>query len=124
MTLSQKLNRLPPCICRLLACREGELMRDIELMAATGWQRDKLRRVARAKTWDGIPVKDVDRFLSACGLTWSTQRRQLEVLKRATAFGLDGILKMRHLRRPIVEKKDFVTRLIKRTEKILREHSE
>lgn len=94
-------------------------MRDSELMRATGWQRDKLRRVVRSKTWNGIPVRDVDNFLRACGLTWSTQRRQLWILRRATASGLDGILKMRHLRKPIAERRDFVMRLLKRTEKIL-----
>lgn len=120
MTLAQKLDRLPPCICRLLAKADGELMTDHALMKRTRWGKTKLRRIAESRSWDGIPVKDVDTFLCACGLTWSTQRRQLFLLKIATERGLDGIRQMRHLQKPVAQKHGRVLRLLKRTEEILR----
>jgi len=122
VTLAQKLDRLPPCICRLLArCGvSGELLTDGELRRVTGWSREKLRRIAESKTWNGIPVQDVDVFLIACNLTWSTQSRQRWILKRATEKGLEGIRRMRHLRKPVAQKAGRVLRLLKRTEEILK----
>jgi len=120
MTLAQKLDRLPPCICRLLAKADGELMTDAQLLRQTRWSKEKLRRIAESRTWDGISVKDVDVFLVACGLTWSTQRRQLWLLKIATEKGLEGIRRMHHLRKPVAQKAGRVLRLLKRTEEILK----
>ena len=77
MTLLEKLNRLPPCLCRIFAKKNGRLMTDPELMEATGWGKKRLRKVYQSPSWAGIRVEDVDRFLTACGLRWSSQRRQL-----------------------------------------------
>jgi hypothetical protein len=120
MTLAQKLDRLPPCVCRLLAQRNTSLLTDTELCALTGWSREKVWRISAAKSWKGILVRDVDRFLMACGLSWSTQRRQLWVLKKAIERGPEGIRQMKHLIGPVAQKASRVTRLLKRTEKILR----
>lgn|GEM_PF-3907701 len=120
MTLAQKLDRLPPCICRLLAKSNGELMTDAELMRRMRCGKDKLRRIVESRTWDGIAVQDVDDFLKACGLTWSTQRRQIWGLKRAVEKGLEGIRRMKHLKKPVAQKASRVLTLLKRTEEILK----
>jgi hypothetical protein len=103
-----------------MAKRDGELMTDAQLLRQTRWSKEKLRRIAESRTWDGISVKDVDVFLVACGLTWSTQRRQLWLLKIATEKGLEGIRRMHHLRKPVAQKAGRVLRLLKRTEEILK----
>jgi len=94
MTLTDKLNRLPPCVCRLLAKKNGRLMTDPQLMEATGWGKSRLCRVYNSTSWAGISVEEVDKFLAACGISWSSQRRQRWLLQLAG----NDISKMRHLR--------------------------
>lgn len=96
MTLQEKLDRLPPFIARMLAKNNGRLMTTIELMEKTGFCHTKLERISKQKTWANIAVKDVDLFLTACGLSWSAQRRQRWALALAIRKG--RIHKMRHLK--------------------------
>ena len=120
MTLLEKLNRLPPCICRLLAENNGELATDQELQLVTGWSRAKLDRVARATTWAQMSVLDVDDFLQACGLSWSSQRRELARIRRAVQVGgFDGIKRLHHLKKPIAQRAGRVATLLERTKKIV-----
>lgn len=99
MTLTEKLNRLPPCIVRILAKHNGKLITDPELMRRTGWGKRYLRSVYNSASWDGIKVGDVDKFLAACGMSWSTQRRQRWLLQLAVNNG--GIQTMLHLRNDV-----------------------
>ena len=118
MTLTEKLDRLPPCICRLLASNNGELATDAEMRLITGWGKTKFENISRAKTWAGISVCDVDAFLLACGISWSAQRKLRWKLLQAVKSG--GIQRMRHLRRPIAQRASRVATLLKRTEELLR----
>lgn len=96
MTLEEKLNRLPPFLARLLAKSNGRLMTTPELVKKTGFCHEKLERISKQRTWAKITVRDVDLFLSACGLKWSTQRRQRWALALAIKKGrLD---KLRHFK--------------------------
>jgi hypothetical protein len=119
MTLLEKLDRLPPCICRLLSQRDGELMTDRNLLQITGWSRAKLHRVAESKSWRAVTIGDADLFLIACGLHWSAQRRKLWLLRRALFDGANGLRGMRHLRTPTAQRAARVTTLLKRTEEVL-----
>ena len=94
MTLLEKLNRLPPCLCRIFAKKNGRLMTDMELIEATGWSMRHLRKVYQSSSWASVSVNDVDTFLAACGLRWSSQRRQLFYLWRYQA----QFWKMRHFK--------------------------
>lgn len=96
MTLEEKLNRLPPFIARLLAKSNGRLMTTAELMAKTGFGHEKLERISKQKSWARIAVADVDTFLQACGLNWSSQRRQRWLLELAISKG--RLHKMRHFK--------------------------
>jgi len=117
VTLTEKLNRLPPCLCRLLAKHGGKLMTQRELRQLTGFSNQKLERICKAASWSKINVHDADKFLLACGLVWSRQRKNIWTLKAASAKGLDGLRRMKHLRSA---NSTVVTMLLKRTEKILR----
>lgn len=120
MTLLEKLDRLPPCFCRLLAQQDGELMTDRELVKLVGWERHKLARISMSKSWRRVSVEDVDKFLKACGLCWSQQRRKIWLAKRLLRMaGLHGLRRMRHLRKPIAQRAVRVTTLLKRTEEVL-----
>lgn len=104
MTLTEKLNRLPPCIVRILAKHNGKLITDPELMRRTGWGKRYLRSVYNSASWDGIKVGDVDKFLAACGMSWSTQRRQRWLIQlgyHKTGSVIDGIKSMQHLQNDV-----------------------
>lgn len=120
MTLTEKLDRLPPCICRLLAENNGELATDAEIILRTGWGRKKLDRISRAISWAEITVADVDAFLRVCGISWSSQRREREKLQWAATKSVGGIAGMRHLQNTIAQRASRVTTLLKRTEELLR----
>lgn len=96
MTLTEKLNRIPPCICRILAKSNGKLMTTNELMAKTGFGHMKLKHISKQLSWARIAVEDVDVFLTACGLKWSTQRRERWLLQLAANKG--RLHKMRHFK--------------------------
>ena len=119
MTLLEKLNRLPPCICRLLAQRSGVLATDAELQLMTGWSQSKFERIAFSGTWAGVSVSDVDAFLEACGVSWASQRRERWRLLRAMRGGLDGLKRLSHLKAPVAARKRRVISLLKRTERVL-----
>lgn len=93
MTLLEKLDRLEPLVCRMMARSNGHFMSDREIMQVTGWGIAKLRRIYNSKSWARINVRDVDVFLKACGISWSSQRRILWLLK----LNAYDITKMRHL---------------------------
>lgn len=97
--LTVKLNRLPPCLARLLAKEDGRLASDRILMARTGWGARRLRSVYQRATWDGVDAADIDTFHEACGLRWSSQNKQRWQLQ--TAFekgGLKGLARLKHLK--------------------------
>lgn len=96
MTLTQKLDRLPPFIVRLLAKSNGRLMTTLELVEKTGFCEGKIKRFSRQTSWATYSVSDVDLFLKACGLSWSTQRRQRWLLELAISKG--RLHKMRHFK--------------------------
>lgn len=78
-----------------MAKKNGRLMTDLELVAITGWSLKKLAAVYQSTSWKKISCGDADKFLNACGLKWSTQRRQRWLIARAIKNG--GLTIMRHL---------------------------
>lgn len=75
---------------------DGRLMSNLELCRRTGWSRHRVRRLSDATSFRDCTVGEVDTFLKACGLRWSTQRRLIYLIGRAVKNG--GIQSMRHLR--------------------------
>lgn len=97
MTLTEKLDRIPPCVARILAKKDRRLATDQDLVRITGWSMIKVRWVYQRRSWAGIKVADVDTFLSACDLNWSSQREKRWLLRLAMERG--GIGTMQHLQR-------------------------
>lgn len=97
--LTDKLSRIPPCLARLFA-KDGDcLASDRVLMARTGWGARRLRSVYQRATWNGVTAEDIDTFLSACGLSWSRQRKERWKLQRVfEQEGLKGIARLKHLK--------------------------
>lgn len=95
MTLTEKL-RFPPCLARIMAVRDGKLMSDQELVKLTGWGERKLSRVYNSASWDDITGRDIDTFLTACGLSPFSLRRQRWLIQLAVRRG--GLHTMQHLK--------------------------
>lgn len=119
MTLTEKLNRIPPAIARLLAKHNGRLMTTPELSRRTGFSTYKVSQIADQTSWARITVQDVDTFLTACGLSWSTQRRQRWLLQLAAKKG--RLHKMHHLNAKNGVTKEQVRKHLKRIEKLLQQ---
>ena len=116
--------KIAPCICRILAKCKGKgerdrVMTDAELMRRTGWGKKHLRAVYQRASWEGVTNGDTDLFLWACDLHPSKQRRYLWLLKRAWRNGMEGILKMRHLRATVAWQRNQVDTLLRMIERVL-----
>ena len=96
LSLTDKLDRLPPFVARLLAKENGRLATVPELMKKTGWGRRKIEAIQLAITWKKVAVGDVDVFLRACGICWSDQRRHRSLIQLAIRRG--GIDRLKHFR--------------------------
>jgi len=95
----------------------GRLMSNAEIMRITGWGKSRLKRVASATSFRDLTVGEVDAFLAACGLRWSSQRRLLWLMQRAWRNG--GLQTMRHLRFKTGWQASMVKRRQKRIQQLL-----
>lgn len=65
-----KANQLPPFICRILARRKGawQAMSLRDIADASGIPKSRVALIAVMKTWDEVPLSQVERFSAACGV--------------------------------------------------------
>ena len=56
MRLIEKLDRMPPFLCRLMARRNGRSPSNKELSAESGIPLTTLRRICEKKSWEDVPV--------------------------------------------------------------------
>lgn len=117
-TLTSKLDRVPPCVVRIMAKGpDGMLASNAELKKRTGWGKSKLRRVSNATSFTNVTVGEVDAFTEACGQSWSSQRRLIWLMKLAWRNG--GLQTMRHLKFKTGWQASMIARHQKRIEKLL-----
>jgi len=64
-------------------------------------------------------VEEVDSFLTACGLKWSSQRRQRWLISLRLSEG-DGITRMRHLRARNKDEACVIEALLKHVKRLLK----
>jgi hypothetical protein len=82
MLLIEKLDRMPPFLCRLMARRNGRSPSNKDLSKDSGIPLTTLRRICEKKTWADVPVGMAQRFSVACGVDLLRQTRSLEYFKR------------------------------------------
>jgi hypothetical protein len=114
-SLVEKLDRLPPFVCRMWARRNGLLAPDVTMAKELGWSLRRWRRIARSTTFAKIEAYDIDMFLKACGLTWSSQRRARYYIR---TLG-NNIYRMRHLQPKDGRQAAMISRHKKRFEQAL-----
>lgn len=75
LTLSEKLTRFPPVLCRLLA-RHGSPVRALttaELAARCQMSEPEVQFIAQQTTWDGLSVSQLRRFSKGCGCDFDSR---------------------------------------------------
>lgn len=74
-----RLDRLPPCACRLLARKElgkrGKSHMDIANESGLG--KSTVAKFSRLTTWRGMKIEDIDAFASACGVNILAPSKQM-----------------------------------------------
>lgn len=87
-TLVEYLDRLPPCIVRLVARRpnhHGQRMSLHEIARASGLSYGAVMRLSMKKTWANVPPATIDRFAKACGVDMLRPSRTKKYLRRVLA---------------------------------------
>ena len=83
-SLIETLDRLPPCLVRLVA-RNGHSGRRLSLSALSqraGLSYGTVQRLSEKKTWKDTPPWMIDAFCSACGVDLLHPRAKLDYLRR------------------------------------------
>lgn len=97
MTLLQKADRFSPPIARLLAYKNGRLMTHAEVAKASGLSWATVQRLSARKTYAGVNIDVVDRFLKACGIDPLNAGKKLFQLDRMCRYK-GGFASARHLK--------------------------
>lgn len=81
MTLRAKVDRFPPCLCRLLARRGNGLMSSSELARRSGLSKSYVAHLSLQPTWGPVPIETAEKFAAACGVNLLAQKRARRYLK-------------------------------------------
>lgn len=84
MTLTETLDRLPPCLVRLVA-RNGHSGQRLSLHVIAeraGMSYSAAQRLSLKKTWKNVPPKTIDAFCFACSVDILHPRNATRYLKR------------------------------------------
>jgi hypothetical protein len=82
MLLLEKIDRMPPFLCRLMARWKGKSPSNKQLSELSGIPLTTLRRLCQKKSWDDVPVGLAQKFSMACGVDLMRQTRSLDYFKR------------------------------------------
>lgn len=107
MTLLEKADRFPPCLCRYVARKDHGLapLSHRELAKLAGLSKSTVADLSVKTSWAGVSIDTAVKFSQACGV-------DLLRPSRAVAFLRSG--KKHHLTRLDRQQKKFFLRLIRR----------
>lgn len=109
----ERLNRLPPNVCRLLARephRAKVPLTTEQIAKRSGLSKQTVLKISKLRSWASVTLQNLERFEFGCGIRPGSEARQLWYLKRTKdkSKTQQGFY---HLRRLMKQKKD--TRLEK-----------
>lgn len=104
MTLFEKLDLLPPCVCRLLARRANgrQGLSHQEIAQASGLSVSTVAKLSFQTEWGTVTIDVAKRFSLACGVNHLNASGQLDYLRRR---------KMAHVFKAPKNQKQFYNRL-------------
>ncbi len=82
MSLTEHLDRLPPCIVRLVARRRGKRLPLHELVERSGLAYGTIQRLSVKVTWADTPPRMIDAFCRACNVDIVHPRATLKYLRK------------------------------------------
>lgn len=81
--LLQRLDRFPPCLCRVIARDgRGRPLTSHEIAERGGISRTQVDRISRLTTWATVPIGTADAYLSGCRINPFQMRRHVQFRKR------------------------------------------
>ena len=83
MTVTQRLDRIPPNLCRLLARSEHGLrpLTTQEICDRSGLSWEKVAKISKLDSWASL-LRDIESFSAACGVSLMQPKSALRFLKR------------------------------------------
>ena len=92
MTLLEKANQFPPCVCRFLARKKcGQApMSSREIAALAGLSKARVDSLSLLSSWKGIPIDTVAAFSKACGVDLLRPAAARKYLKRSKRIHLSN----------------------------------
>ena len=82
MSLLDKLDKMPPFLCRLLARRKGKSLSNRQLASDLGVSVRTIQRISEKKSWEDVPVGFAQRFSNVCGVDLLRQNKSMDYFKR------------------------------------------
>ena len=75
---------LPPAVCRLVARKaHGRRLKTNEEIAKDGGLYvERVTRLATRTSWEGVPLEDIDAFMTGCGVNPFDRRLTFEYLRK------------------------------------------
>lgn len=87
-TILQKVNEIPPCVCRLLARKGWKPMSHADLAKASGLSKSTVAKISIMLTWDKVTFGSAFKFSKACGVDLLHPNKHWKTLKnRKTQYG-------------------------------------
>ncbi len=86
------LDRVPPCICRLLARtgRGRKSLSNAQIAVLASISKNTVHRLSNRTSWSGFTIDVIMRFSKACGVDLLKPKRQMDYLRRGQFLHVYG----------------------------------
>lgn len=114
-SLLEKLDRLPPCLCRLFArtrlARTGWHPKSHrEIAAEAGLAKSTVADLSRLRSWRHVPLEMADTFARACGVN-------LAEIEEAISRLRTGRSRLKHLAAGNAQQRRMIAELLKESKR-------
>ena len=82
MTITERLNKLPPKLCRFVAHRRRRPLSNQDISDASGLARSTVVKISKLDRWDNLPLKTIEAFTRACGVDLLAPKRSLYIIRK------------------------------------------
>ena len=83
MTIFDRLNQLPPSLCRLVAHNRKRPLSHQDIANASGLAKSTVVKISQMDRWDSLPLCTIEAFSKACGVNFMSPKRSLLIIRRS-----------------------------------------